>query len=167
MLWLSRIQPTPMRAALLLGLVLAALMGITPASAAPASDRLDLTTPPVRDLALPARPWLAGHRGLDLPARPGDPVRSPRAGVVRFAGMVAGVPVVVVGHGPLRATYQPVITALAVGTRVASGQVVGTITREGGHCAGRCLHWGLRVEGTSPPTYLDPRLLLGEVRLLP
>ena len=154
---------------LVLGALAAALVLPVPgaASAAPPSDRVDLTAPPVRDLALPARPWLAGHRGLDLPARPGDPVRSPRAGTVRFAGTVAGVPVVVVVHGPLRATYQPVTTTRAVGTRVRAGQVFATVAPDGGHCAGRCLHWGLRVQGTSPPSYLDPRLLLGDVRLLP
>lgn len=167
---MPRLTPVRIGSTLALTLVLAsALTGLTPVAPVRASDRVgvDLAAPPVRDIALPARPWLAGHRGLDLPARTGDPVRSPRAGIVRFAGMVAGVPVVVVGHGPLRATYQPVATSLAVGTRVTAGQVFATIAREGGHCAGRCLHWGLRVEGTTPPTYLDPRLLLGDVRLLP
>lgn len=127
----------------------------------------DLAGPPVRDLLLPARPWLAGHRGLDLPAAPGDPVHTPRAGIVRFAGRVAGVPVVVIGHGPLRATYQPVRTTRVVGDRIRRGEVLGTMAATGGHCEQRCLHWGLRVEGTSPPVYLDPRLLLGDVRLLP
>lgn len=165
----SQRRVPPRTARLLLALVTlvvtTAVVLLPPATTAHAAP--DLAGPPVRDLLLPARPWLAGHRGLDLPAAPGDLVHTPRAGIVRFAGRVAGVPVVVIGHGPLRATYQPVNTSRAVGDRIRRGEVLGTMAAAGGHCEQRCLHWGLRVEGTSPPVYLDPRLLLGDVRLLP
>ena len=57
----------------------------------------------------PALRWNAGHRGVDLAARLGAPVRSAAAGTVRFAGQIAGRGVVVVDHGSVRTTYEPVI----------------------------------------------------------
>jgi murein DD-endopeptidase MepM/ murein hydrolase activator NlpD len=74
---------------------------------------------------------------------------------VAFAGSIAGKPVVSIDHGSVRTTYEPVVSRVSVGERVALGQVIG-ILGSGGHCRG-CLHWGLR-EGRS---YLDPLLLLG------
>src|SRR5690242_550724 len=39
----------------------------------------------------PAHPYAAGqHRGIDIGAAPGDPVRAPAAGTVTFAGTVPG-----------------------------------------------------------------------------
>ncbi|MEV6974241.1 M23 family metallopeptidase [Kitasatospora sp. NPDC093806] len=122
----------------------------------------------------PATPWAAGHRGVDLAATPGAEVRAAAAGVVTFAGPVAGRPVVTVTHPvtgtppapPLRTTYLPVDGALPVGTAVAAGQVIGRLTTGAGHCAdGPCLHWGL-LRGRR---YLDPPALLGlgTARLLP
>jgi murein DD-endopeptidase MepM/ murein hydrolase activator NlpD len=121
--------------------------------------------PVVAPFEPPDPDWLPGHRGIDLGAHAGDAVRTSRAGVVAFAGMVAGVPVVVVQHAAVRATYQPVRSHLRPGTEVAAGSVIGAIAAGGGHCGGRCLHWGLVVA----QRYLDPRLLLGEVsvRLVP
>ena len=109
-----------------------------------------------KELELPAAPWLAGHRGLDLAAGPGTAVRSPRAGTVVFAGDVAGKPVVVISHGWVRATYEPVSGVLPVGAQVTSGTVIGYVATGESHCAGQCLHWGLRAG----ERYLDPRLLL-------
>lgn len=101
--------------------------------------------------------WLPGHRGLDLGATAGDEVRTPRDGILEFAGTVAGVPVVVVAHGAARATYQPAATTVPTGWPVAAGDVIATVAGAGGHCAGRCIHWGLRIG----ERYADPRLLLG------
>ncbi|MCZ2261728.1 M23 family metallopeptidase [Isoptericola sp. QY 916] len=116
----------------------------------------------------PAEEWGAGHRGADLAAGVGEEVRSPGAGVVSFAGQVAGKPVVVVEHpGGLRSTFEPVTAVARRGDAVAAGGVVGTLAAVPGHCApAGCLHWGvLRGE-----LYLDPLALLGEappVVLLP
>jgi murein DD-endopeptidase MepM/ murein hydrolase activator NlpD len=77
------------------------------------------------------------------------------SGTVAFAGSIAGKPVVSIDHGSVRTTYEPVVSKVSVGERVALGQVIGVL-RTGGHCRG-CLHWGLR-EGKS---YLDPLSLLG------
>ncbi len=114
----------------------------------------------------PVQRWSAGHRGVDLAARPGAAVLAAAAGRVTFASRLAGRGVVVVDHGAVRTTYEPVDALAAVGDRVKAGAVIGRIGR-GGHCSATCLHWGLK-RGDS---YLDPLLLLGGgasvLRLLP
>jgi hypothetical protein len=70
----------------------------------------------VRRFDPPPRPWLPGHRGVDLAADPGAPVYAAGPGVVRFAGEVAGRGVVSVDHaGGLRTTYEPVTPAVTEG----------------------------------------------------
>ncbi|MDG4792531.1 M23 family metallopeptidase [Micromonospora sp. WMMD1082] len=122
---------------------------------------------PVRGFDPPPRPWLAGHRGVDLLAPAGATVRAAGAGTILFAGMVAGRPVVTVGHADgLRTTYEPVEPAVAVGTTVPAGAALGTLLAGHAGCpAAACLHWGLR----RGPEYLDPLALLGlgRARLLP
>lgn len=102
-------------------------------------------------------PWSPGHRGVDLAAGRGQPVRAAAPGVVHFAGSVAGRGSVSVDHGGVRTTYTPVRPAVRRGDVVAAGDVIGHVTS--GHCAGGCLHWGL-TDGTD---YFDPLLHL-EVR---
>lgn len=114
----------------------------------------------------PTSAWGRGHRGVDLRGHPGQPVRAAAAGGVRFAEPIAGRGVVVVDHGGVRTTYEPVHAALPVGTRVSAGQVIGHLDVAGSHCfPAACLHWGL-LRGRA---YLDPLLLvgLGPIRLLP
>lgn len=106
--------------------------------------------------------WLPGHRGLDLAAPPGTEVRTPRTGIVAFVGRVGGTPVVVIRHGPVRATYQPVDSPLAVGVTVTAGAVIGTVVAQGAHCVVDCLHWGARLH----ERYIDPRLLSGRVTVV-
>ncbi|MFJ8585476.1 peptidoglycan DD-metalloendopeptidase family protein [Streptomyces sp. NPDC093595] len=114
----------------------------------------------VRGWEPPASPYGPGHRGVDLAAPAGAPVRAAAAGRVSFAGPVAGRGVVTVTHpgpGPaLRTSYEPLQPLVAVGTEVAAGQVVGRLTAELPHCAPTCLHWSLR-RGT---VYLNPLSLL-------
>ena len=109
----------------------------------------------------------AGHRGVDLAGRPGQQVLAAGAGVVLFAGMVAGRPVISVVHADgLRTTYEPVDPSVAAGQEVARGSPIGTLTAGHAGCpAAACLHWGL-LRGTG---YLDPLALLRpvQVRLLP
>lgn len=128
----------------------------------PLSPRPDV----VGDFDPPSSTWGAGHRGVDLAGRPGQPVRSALPGRISFTGAVAGRPVVTVSHGGTRTTYEPVSTVLPRGTRVGAGSVIGTLGVVGSHCfPAACLHWGwLRGE-----TYLDPLRLVGggPVRLLP
>ncbi|MFB9730739.1 M23 family metallopeptidase [Ornithinimicrobium kibberense] len=111
----------------------------------------------------PARRWLPGHRGVDLVGVLGEPVRAVDDGVVSFSGTIAGVGVVSLTHADgLRSTYQPVSPSVAAGVTVARGQQIGDLDA-GGHCLLlHCLHLGA-VRGRD--SYLDPALLLGQVRL--
>ncbi|CAM5260555.1 Peptidase M23 domain-containing protein OS=Streptomyces fumanus OX=67302 GN=GCM10018772_52800 PE=4 SV=1 [Streptomyces fumanus] len=129
----------------------------------------------VRGWAPPASPYGPGHRGVDLAARPGAPVRAVAAGRVSFAGRVAGKGVVSVelagtGEPPLRTTYEPVRASVRTGTQVTAGETVGTVEATASHCPAGCLHWGLRRAGAylDPLTLLPPWLLTrGPSRLLP
>jgi murein DD-endopeptidase MepM/ murein hydrolase activator NlpD len=114
---------------------------------------------------LPDVPWGAGHRGVDLQGSPGATVVAAADGTVTLAGVLAGRGVVVVDHGVVRTTYEPVAATVAVGEVVSRGQPIGRLLAGHASCPGStCLHWGLR-EGD---TYLDPLLLLGAtIRLLP
>jgi murein DD-endopeptidase MepM/ murein hydrolase activator NlpD len=89
------------------------------------------------------------------------------AGRVTLARPVAGRGVVVVQHGELRTTYEPVEGLVLPGQWVSRGDVLGRVGHQS-HCPTlTCLHWGLR----RGDAYLDPRtLLLGSaspLRLLP
>lgn len=119
-----------------------------------------------RPFAPPETRYASGHRGADLPAVPGAVVRAAGAGRVSYAGLLAGRGVVVVVHGDLRTTYEPVVASVAVGDVVAAGAPLGTLSAGHAGCpVSACLHWGLR----RGDTYLDPVRLVeaGPVRLLP
>ncbi|HTF07084.1 MAG TPA: M23 family metallopeptidase [Asanoa sp.] len=142
---------------------------ISPAGRAPGSPFQPPVEPPLRvtrRFDAPPRPWLPGHRGVDLASVPGATVWAAGPGEVVFAGPVAGRSVVSIQHaGGLRTTYEPLIPVVRRGDQVAAGDPLGTL--EAGHSgcpAAACLHWGLRRDAE----YLDPLLLLGfRVRLLP
>ncbi|MBL3665649.1 M23 family metallopeptidase [Streptomyces sp. M2CJ-2] len=115
-----------------------------------------------------------GHRGVDLAAAPGTPVRAVAAGRVSYAGRVAGRGVVSVelsgtGAPPLRTTYEPVLPSVEKGAEVAPGEVIGTVAATGSHCTAPCLHWGLLRADVylNPLALLPPHLLGGPSRLLP
>ncbi|WP_240956219.1 peptidoglycan DD-metalloendopeptidase family protein [Micromonospora sp. HNM0581] len=122
---------------------------------------------PVRRFDPPRRPWLAGHRGVDLLVPAAATIRAAGAGTILFAGMVADRPVITVGHPDgLRTTYEPVRPIVTVGTMVPAGAPLGTLLPGHAGCPGvACLHWGLR----RGEDYLDPLALLGlgRARLLP
>ncbi|TDW81480.1 peptidase M23-like protein [Kribbella pratensis] len=120
----------------------------------------------VRGFELPAKPWLPGHRGVDLAGRPGQPVLAATAGTITYAGALAGRGVVTIAIGPRRTTYEPVVPAVSVGVTVKTGTVIGRLSAAGSHCVPRsCLHWGL-LQGKQ---YVNPLTLLPNrpVRLLP
>lgn len=112
----------------------------------------------------PDQPWLPGHRGVDLSASVGAPLRAPHAGTVTFSGVIAGRGVLVVTHGDgLRSTFEPVQDTVPAGTVVSAGQQVATVSAVAGHCApSTCVHWGV----LSGDRYLDPLAVLGKVRVI-
>jgi murein DD-endopeptidase MepM/ murein hydrolase activator NlpD len=134
-----------------------------PAWVAPVVGVPDVTRPFER----PPGPFAAGHRGADLGGAAASAVLAAGDGVVVFAGMVAGRPVVSIDHvDGLRTTYEPVNPSVAAGQHVARGSPIGTLAAGHTGCPREaCLHWGLR----RGETYLDPMLLLRpvRVRLLP
>lgn len=121
-----------------------------------------------RPFVAPAAPWGAGHRGVDLTADPGTPVRAAGDGTVVFAAPLAGRYVIALAHpwaglGPgWRTTYEGVRPHVVLGQSVVRGEVIGVLDRSGGHCT--CLHWGLR----NANEYADPlRLLARPIVLKP
>ena len=115
----------------------------------------------------PSDRYASGHRGVDLAGHAAQPVRSAGAGVVVFAGMVGGRPLVSIDHpGGLRTTYEPVEPSVRAGMFVAAGTSIGSLRPGHTGCPKEaCLHWGLR----SGQAYLSPMSLLHQapVRLLP
>jgi murein DD-endopeptidase MepM/ murein hydrolase activator NlpD len=114
----------------------------------------------------PDAPYGAGNRGVDLAGSVAQTVLAISGGVVTYAGVLAGRGVVVVSHGALRSTYEPVSAAVAVGDNVSTGQSLGALSAVGSQCTpDACLHLGV-LRGTE---YVDPLSLLGDppIRLKP
>jgi len=149
--------------------ILLALLALLPAPAQASSAWVwPLAGPQLvsRPFAPGPTPYAPGHRGADLPGSAGQPVLAAGAGRVSYAGLLAGRAVLVVVHGALRTTYEPVRATVGVGQPVAAGQEIGRLVAGHPGCpAEACLHWGLR-RGAD---YLDPVRLVhaGRVRLLP
>jgi len=161
----------PLRGRPALAVVLAVAVGVVggvPAAASATPGWL----PPLEPLVVvhgfdpPAGPYAPGHRGVDLAAGVGQPVRSAADGIVSYAGRIAGVGVVAVVHGRIRTTYQPMEVTTTRGATVSAGDELGRLDQAGSHCApDPCLHWGAIIGDT----YVDPLQLLnpGPSRLLP
>lgn len=145
----------------------------TPAPAAPlpAAPAPPPATPTVlRPFEPPRHRWDAGHRGVDLAGHLREPVLAANSGTILYAGFLVDRPVVVVVHGQLRTTYEPVLPdpSVHVGAQVSRGQRLGILLA--GHCVSvACLHWGLVSGRGHSAIYYDPLLLLGcgAVRLEP
>jgi murein DD-endopeptidase MepM/ murein hydrolase activator NlpD len=143
-------------------------------SARRVSSAAGLYRPPVpgtvrvlRSFSPPLTPYGPGHLGADL-ALDGGTVLAAGAGVVRFAGPVAGRSLVVIAHPDgITTEYEPLTPTVTAGTAVVAGQPIGRLAGVHPGCpAPECLHWGARRNGQ----YLDPMSLLrplGVVRLLP
>ena len=107
----------------------------------------------------PPHAYGPGHRGIDLRPTADESVRAPAAGVVAFAGPVAGRGVLTIDHGNgWVSTLEPIDASVGVGASIGAGAPVGTLTR-GGHAANGDLHFGVRLHGE----YVNPLLLLGGV----
>lgn len=166
-------------AALGVAAVLAAVASPAPAYAAWA--------PPVpggatRLFHLGRNPFLGGqHRGADLAAAPGEPVRAACGGPVRFAGHIAGAGTVSVTCGRWRVSYAPLERiAVRAGHRIGEGRRLGVVAGGSGpgHAGRRLavpaaprrahagLHFGVRLEGRRFG-YVDPLPFLAGSRRAP
>ena len=100
-----------------------------------------------------------GHRGLDISAPRGTPIKAAAAGVVKSVeeGASAYGWKLVIDHGDGVSTWYAHLSAFSVaeGDRVQAGQVVGAVGTSG-VATGPHLHFELRLNNT--PT--DPRQLL-------
>jgi hypothetical protein len=100
----------------------------------------------------PGLPFEAGrHRGVDLAAAPGTPVRAACSGPVAFARRIGGAGIVTLRCGPWRVTHMPLATIGARGF-VDRGTVIGTVASSPDH---EGLHLGMRRDGTRF-AYVDP-----------
>ncbi len=149
-------------------LLILALLWAAPARADDVRLDWPLRPPPsvARGFDAPSPDWHAGHRGVDLPGSPGQPVYAAGAATVVFAGLLAGRPVVSLAHaGGLRTSNAPVRAAVRAGQTVTAGTVIGSL--EAGHAgcrAAACLHWGAMWGPASGADYIDP---LGLLKLTP
>ena len=137
--------------------ILAGLLALpaTVAVAQPAPVAPPAPGPVLRGFDPPASRFGPGHRGVDVGAKPGWPVRAAMAGVVAFSGEVARVGWVTVDHGGgLDTTYGPLSGRRVVrGQRVAAGAVLGRLSAGADH-----VDWGARRNRE----YIDPLSLLVE-----
>lgn len=117
---------------------------------------------PARGFAVGPDRFAAGqHRGVDLPAPVGTPVRAACAGRVRFAGTVGDAGLTVsVACGALVATYLHLARAhVRRGAKVRRGAVLGLVGRSGRPQGAPHLHLGARRAADG--RYVDPLALLG------
>jgi murein DD-endopeptidase MepM/ murein hydrolase activator NlpD len=138
---------------------------------APASYSWPVVGPVIRGFEQPTGPYGAGHRGIDIGAHAGAPVRAAADGIVAFAGRVAGDLHVSIDHPDgVRTTYAFLgSVSVSAGSPVARGASIGSVGP--GHQASTQphLHFGARFAGQ----YIDPMLLLerpsmvGMIRLAP
>lgn len=159
----------PRRLLAFLLVVVAVLWGAT---AAPAQRRdapgppppaqravvLPVEGPLVQLFRAPAHRYGPGHRGVDLGAWPGTPVRAALPGVVAYSGVVAGAGWITLDHGGgLETTYGVLDPRQVVaGRRVGAGDVLGRVAPGRAH-----VDWGVRLDGD----YIDPLTLLGRWRV--
>ncbi len=127
----------------------------------PLSYRLPVDGAVIRPFEPPSSQYGPGHRGVDLEAAPGTPVRAAERGRVRHAGQVAGVVWVSIDHEDgVRTSYGP-LAALRVtaGDDIERGQVLGVVAAgdHGEPDIDRGLHLGARRDGV----YIDPLRLPG------
>jgi murein DD-endopeptidase MepM/ murein hydrolase activator NlpD len=127
--------------------------------------------PVIRPFEPPESPFGSGHRGIDVGAAPGTPVRAAHHGVVAFAGPVAGALYVSIDHADgVRTTYSWMgEVGVRRGSTVARGQIIGSSGAGHPGVEPSHLHFGARFAGE----YIDPMLLLerrsvvGLIRLAP
>jgi murein DD-endopeptidase MepM/ murein hydrolase activator NlpD len=127
--------------------------------------------PIVRGFDPPNSPYGSGHRGIDIGVPVGTPVLAPAAGVVTFAGSVAGRLFVTIDHGGGLLSTSSFLAAVLVrkGDTVTQGEVVALSgTGHAGDVAPD-VHVGVRLAGAyvDPLDYLGPMDVTDLIRLAP
>lgn len=143
--------------------LVASLSFVGPAASAAPEPELWLTPPVDGAVAerfeAPVRKWGSGHRGIDYAVAPGTAVRAAAAGIVTFAGSVAGTRAVTIDHGPFQTTYSSLSSVdVAIGQLVERGHWIGA-AGEAHPGIGTGLHLGVK----NGDEYLDPELFFGPV----
>jgi murein DD-endopeptidase MepM/ murein hydrolase activator NlpD len=118
--------------------------------------------PIVRGYEQPSGPYSSGHRGIDIGAPVGTPVKAAAPGVVHFAGKVAGSLFVSIDHDAgLQTTYSWVSEIdTKKGANVQRGDVIALSgTGHPGTTESTHLHFGVKQDGE----YVDPMLYLGAI----
>ena len=112
-----------------------------------------------REYDPPETPFGSGHRGIDIAAPLGTPVRAAEEGTVAFAGPVAGALFVSIDHPDgVRTTYSWLSEVRArAGDRLERGAIIGLTGSGHPGMEPPHLHLGARYGGE----YIDPMLLLG------
>jgi murein DD-endopeptidase MepM/ murein hydrolase activator NlpD len=121
-----------------------------------------LRGPIVRGYVEPANPYASGHRGIDIGAPAGTPVKAATSGTVHFAGKVAGSLFVSIdSDGGVQTTYSWVSEIdTRKGAHVKKGDVIALSGT--GHPGGTDpthLHFGVKQDGE----YVDPMLYLSAI----
>ena len=106
-------------------------------------------------------------RGVDLAALPGESIRAPAAGTVRFAGVVGGKPVVSVAVGAWVLSVENVDATVSTGDQVHPGHPIGAVATPA-HCSDGCVHVGVWPQDRKTE-YVDPMPFFGrgDIILLP
>lgn len=154
------LPPTARSTVLVLAVALAASLIVAPPRAAasdaePVSYTAPVDGPVVDGFRPPSTPYGPGNRGLEYDTAPGTPVRAAAAGVVTFAGPVAGALYVTVLHADgVRTTYSYLRSiAVHADDAVQSHEMLGA--------AGDRLLFTARLGDA----YLDPAILLAAAPL--
>lgn len=146
------------RRSLLIVIVLSSVAAVCapiPASAADVFLRPPVDAPVLDPFRLPDGPYGPGNRGIEYDTRAGASIAAAGAGIVVFAGPVAGTLHVTIDHGSGLRTSYSFVAAITVrrGDVVAAGARVAE--------AGGPFHFGARLHGT----YIDPATIMGRAHL--
>ena len=148
---------------MVVAVMLASILAPKPmgAAALPLRWSAPVAGPIVEEFRAPAHRYGPGHRGIDFAVAPGTPVGAAAAGLVVFAGPIAGAWHVSIDHGDGVVTSYSFLAGVSVspGERVGRGTPIGVSGGTGFSHAGDVVHFGLRVDGE----YRDPRLLLRRI----
>jgi murein DD-endopeptidase MepM/ murein hydrolase activator NlpD len=127
--------------------------------------------PVIRGFEPPSTPFSAGHRGIDIAAPFGTPVRAPAQGTVTFAGYVGGSLFVTIDVGDDYLATSSFLSQVLVkkGQHVSAGDVVALSGRGHPDEDPTHLHFGVRLYGNyvDPIPLLEPQDVVDVVRLAP